>query len=62
MQRLNTGTHELAIALATIDRSLVYPSFVVLNFDYEIIFQYGAFLESVAMKKILEEGKGKTRK
>ena len=58
----NTGTHELAIALATIDRSLVYPSFVVLNSDYEIIFQYGAFLESVAMKKILEEGKGKIRK
>jgi len=52
----NTGTHELAIALGTIDGQLVYPSFVVLNSDYEIVFQHGAFLDSAAMKNILEEG------
>ena len=50
------GTHELAAALGNVDGQLVYPTFVLLNPKYEIIFQYNAFLNSQDLEKILEEG------
>ena len=50
------GTHELATALGNVDGQLVYPTFVLLNPKYEIVFQYNAFLNSQDLEKILEEG------
>jgi len=35
----NSGTHELAKSLGTIDGQLAYPSIVILDPKYEIIFQ-----------------------
>lgn len=53
----NTGTHELATALGTIEGSLTYPAFIILNSDYEIIFQYNAFLSGQEIVRILKETK-----
>lgn len=50
----SSGTHELAVALGTVDGSLVYPTLVILNPQYEIVFQHGAFLGARQMKLILE--------
>lgn len=50
----STGTHELAIQLGEMDGQLVYPTFLILNPKYEIVFQYNAFLGSAALVKILE--------
>ena len=50
----NTGTHELATALGTMEGSLTYPTFLILNSDYEIVFQYNAFLTAEEMVRILK--------
>ena len=49
-----TGTHDLAKALGTINGELTYPGFVLLNSDYEIIFQHNAYLNATEMKAILQ--------
>lgn len=50
-----TGTHELATALGSKDGTLAYPSFVVLNSGYEIVFQHNAFLRAMDMEIVLQE-------
>lgn len=50
---INTGVHELAEQLGTIDGKLSYPALCILNADYEIIFQYNEFLSADDLKKIL---------
>lgn len=50
----NTGTHELAEALGTIDGKLTYPGLVLLNSRYEIVFQYSGFLSAKALRAILD--------
>ena len=52
----NTGTHELAIALGSVEGNLTYPTFVLLNPAYELIFQHQAFLNAEALIGILEAG------
>ncbi len=52
----NTGIHDLAKALGSIDGELTFPAFVILNPKYEIVFQYNAFLTARAMADILEKG------
>lgn len=49
----NSGVHTLAEALGTIDGELTYPAFVVLNKNYEIIFQYNEFLDGEKMSWVL---------
>lgn len=49
----NTGTHELAEALGTIDGKLNFPVICILNSEYEIVFQFSGFLTSDALLKIL---------
>lgn len=49
----NTGIHELAEALATIDNKVSYPSICVLNPQYEIIFQYNYYLKADNLQTIL---------
>ena len=51
----NSGTHELATALGSINGELTYPSFVLLNPQYEITFQHNTFLNAREMKVILEQ-------
>ncbi len=54
----NSGTHQLATALGTIDGTLAYPVFVILNSEYEIVFQYSGFLGAGVLTAILERGEG----
>ena len=41
---INTGIHELAGQLATIDKNISYPTICVLNDMYEIIYQQTGFI------------------
>lgn len=43
---LNTGTHELAEQLGTIDNKLNYPTISVINPKNEIVFQHGGFMST----------------
>lgn len=52
----NSGTHQLAAALGTVDGILAYPALVILNPKYEIIFQYNGFLEDQGLTAILTKG------
>ena len=47
------GIHSLATAIGTIDGGLQFPTLVIMNEAYEIIFQYGAFLSAEALSTIL---------
>ena len=49
----NSGTHELAVALGTIDGQLLYPTFVMLNPSNEIIFQHSGFLNKAELLSVL---------
>lgn len=51
----NIGTHELALALGGENGKIAYPTFVLLNADYEITFQYGAYLSATEMLSVLEK-------
>lgn len=50
----NTGVHELALELGSIDGKLEYPTFVVLNEKYEIVFQYAAFMNKRETLRVLK--------
>ena len=51
----NSGIHELAIELGTINGTISYPIFCVLNYKNEIIFQNNSFLNSKDLMLILEK-------
>ncbi|HEY0667659.1 MAG TPA: thioredoxin fold domain-containing protein [Sphingobacteriaceae bacterium] len=50
---LNTGVHELAEQLGTVNGQLTFPTLCFLNRKNEIIFQYSGFLDSVSLLKML---------
>lgn len=49
------GVHELALAFAPENTALTYPNLCVLNPTFEIIFQYGEFLNKQEMNLILNK-------
>ena len=51
----NTGIHELAMELATIDSEVVYPTVTVLNPDFSIVFQKHSFLNSKELLAVLRK-------
>ncbi|MNX54723.1 Thiol:disulfide interchange protein DsbD [compost metagenome] len=51
----NTGIHELATALATIDSEVIYPTITILEYDLSILFQKHSFLNAKALLTILEK-------
>jgi thioredoxin-related protein len=53
----NTGIHELATALATIDNEVVYPTITILDSDYSILFQKHSFQNAEELVSILEKVK-----
>ena len=53
----NTGIHELATALATINSKVVYPTFTILKSDYSIVFQKHSFLSGKELLVILKNTK-----
>lgn len=53
----NTGIHELATELATIDSQVAYPTLTILQTDYSIVFQKHSFLNAKELLVILEKVK-----
>ncbi len=51
----NTGIHELATALATINSQVVYPTITILESDFSIAFQKHSFLSSKELITVLEK-------
>lgn len=49
----NTGIHELATALATINSQVVYPTITILQADYSIVFQKHSFVKTEELLLIL---------
>jgi len=53
----NTGMHELATELATIDSEVVYPTLTILDPEFSIVFQKHSFLNAKAFLAVLEKMK-----
>jgi len=53
----NTGMHELAAALGTIDGQVIYPTLSILNTYYSIILQKHSYLNAKSVLSILEKKK-----
>lgn len=53
----NTGVHELATALATINDQVSYPTITILDSDYSILFQKHSFQNAKELLAILEKVK-----
>jgi thioredoxin-related protein len=51
----NTGIHELATELATINGQVSYPTITILNTDNSILFQKQSYLKANALFSILEK-------
>lgn len=51
----NTGIHELATALATIDSQVVYPTLTILQSDFSIVFQKHSFINAKELIVVLEK-------
>jgi thioredoxin-related protein len=54
---LNTGIHELAATLATINSQVVYPTVTILASDFSIVFQKHSYLNDKQLLTILENTK-----
>jgi thioredoxin-related protein len=50
----NTGVHELAEQLSTIDGTISYPTLCFLNSRKGIIYQHDGFVDSETLKEILK--------
>lgn len=51
----NTGIHELATELATINNEVVYPTITILGNNYSILFQKHSFTNEKELKTILQK-------
>lgn len=51
----DTGAHELAEQLGTIDGKISFPSLCFLNAKNEIIYQHSGFMDAEALQKILQQ-------
>lgn len=49
-----TGIHELAQALATVDGQVNYPTVVIVNEQFEILYQYAGYMRADEMEKLLK--------
>lgn len=53
----NTGTHELAVELATINKRISYPTTTILDNDFAIVLQLEGLTAKNTMLSILKEAK-----
>lgn len=51
----NTGSHELAEQLGTVNGQLSFPTTVILNADAEILFQHNQFLKVKPLLSVLKQ-------
>ena len=49
-----TGIHQLAEQLGRMDGQVAYPTTVILDSDYQIVFQHNAFLSAQELVQILK--------
>jgi thioredoxin-related protein len=54
---LDSGIHELATALATMDGQVVYPTTTILQTDFSIVFQIHSWLNKKELLSILKNTK-----
>ena len=52
---LNTGIHELATALATVNNQVSYPTITILDAKKDILFQKQSYLKAKELIRILEK-------
>ena len=48
-----TGIHQLAEQLGRVDGQVAYPTVVILDPDYQIVFQHNAFLDAEQLAQIV---------
>ena len=48
-----TGIHQLAEQLGEVDGQVAYPTTIILDSDYQIVFQHNAFLSAQQLVQIL---------
>tara|TARA_R110002073_G_scaffold325109_1_gene503742 strand:- start:1758 stop:2231 length:474 start_codon:yes stop_codon:yes gene_type:complete len=53
----NSGTHELALELATIDKRMVYPTTTILDKEFGIVLQLDGLVNKRRMTSILKKAK-----
>ena len=51
---VSTGSHELAFALGSIDSRLAFPTWVLLNENLEIVFQYPGVIKADELTALLK--------
>ena len=51
----NTGVHELATELATINGEITYPTIAVLASDYSVLFQKDSYINANELAAILQK-------
>tara|TARA_R110001632_G_scaffold99271_2_gene206023 strand:- start:2368 stop:2832 length:465 start_codon:yes stop_codon:yes gene_type:complete len=51
----NSGTHELALELATIDKGMAYPTTTILDKEFGIVIQLDGFINKQKMTTILKK-------
>jgi len=51
----NTGIHELATALATVNNQVAYPTITILDSKYSILFQKQSYIKAKELVSILEK-------
>ncbi len=49
----NTGTHELAALLATENGELSYPTFLILNAKFELLYRYAGYMKTSEIRELL---------
>lgn len=50
---IKTGTHDLAVALGQTDKGLSYPTWVLMDTDFNIVFRYGGALRPKELLAIM---------
>lgn len=50
---VNTGVHELAEQLGTVDQKISYPTLCFLNYNSDVIFQYPQYINPKELKNTL---------
>lgn len=56
---INTGLHQLASSMGSVNGVVSYPTLIILNPKNEIIFEYSGFLNATELISILEKLKKK---
>jgi len=51
---VKTGTHDLAVALGQTERGVSYPTWVLMNPDFKVVFRHGGVLKPTQLIDIMK--------